>query len=50
MGRRDDALDAIRRAVEINPYNTRQGSGGLPRNTSFETLWSDPEWIRIMGG
>ena len=50
MGRRDDALDAIRRAVEINPYNTRRGSGGLPRNTSFEALWSDPEWIRIMGG
>ena len=50
MGRRDDALDAIRRAVEINPYNTRTGRGGLPRNTSFEALWSDPEWIRIMGG
>ena len=50
MGRRDDALDAIRRAVEINPYNTRRGSGGLPRNASFDALWSDPEWIRIMGG
>ena len=50
MGRRDDALYAIRRAVEINPYNTRTGSGGLPGNTSFESLWSDPEWIRIMGG
>ena len=50
MGRRDDALDAIRRAVEINPYNTHRGSGGLPRNTSFEALWSDPEWTRIMGG
>lgn len=49
LGRRDNALDAIRRAVEINPYNTRRGSGGLPRNTSFEALWSDPEWIRIMG-
>ena len=49
MDRRDDALDAIRKAVEINPYNTRRGSGGLPRNTSFETLWSDPEWMRIMG-
>jgi len=50
MGRRDDALDAIRRAVEINPYNTRRGSGGLPRNASFDALLSDPEWIRIMGG
>jgi uncharacterized Ntn-hydrolase superfamily protein len=50
MGRRDDALDAIRRAVEINPYSTRRGSGGLPRNATFAALWSDPEWIRIMGG
>lgn len=50
MGRRADALNAISRAVELNPYNTRRGSGGLLRNTSFEALWSDPEWIRIMGG
>ena len=50
LERRQDALDAIRRAVEINPYNTRRGSGGLPRNTSFEALWSDTEWIRIVGG
>ena len=50
MDRRDDALDTIRRAVEINPYNTRRGSGGLPGNTSFEALWSDPERIGIMGG
>ncbi len=50
LGHRQDALDAIRRAVEINPYNTRHGSGGLPRNARFETLWSDPEWVRIMEG
>ena len=50
LGRRDDALDAIRRAVEINPYNARRGSGGLPRNSSFEELWSDPAWIQIIGG
>ena len=48
LGRRVDALEAIRRAVEINPYNTRRGSGGLPRNASFEALWADPEWVRIM--
>ncbi len=48
LGRRADALDAIRRAVEINPYNARRGSGGLPQNPSFEALLSDREWIRIM--
>ena len=50
MGRRQEALQAIRRAVEINPYNARRGSGGLPRNARFKKLWSDPEWIRIMEG
>jgi uncharacterized Ntn-hydrolase superfamily protein len=50
LGRRDDALDAIRRAVEINSYNARRGSGGLPRNATFESLWEDSEWLRIMGG
>lgn len=48
MGRKADALAAIRRAVELNPSNKRKGSGGLPRNPSFESLRSDPEWIRIM--
>jgi uncharacterized Ntn-hydrolase superfamily protein len=50
LGRRDEALDAIRRAVDINPYNARRGSGGLPRNTTFESLWEDSEWLQIMGG
>lgn len=48
MNRRVDALAAIRRAVELNPANKRPGSGGLPRNPTFESLRSDPEWIRIM--
>lgn len=48
MGRKADALGAVRRAVELNPYNKRRGSGGLPRNATFESLRSDPEWIRIM--
>jgi len=49
LGRKTDALNAIRRAVELNPMNKRKGSGGLPRNPTFEPLRSDPEWIRIMG-
>lgn len=49
MGRTADALSAIQRAVELNPANKRKGSGGLPRNPSFEALRSDPEWIRLMG-
>jgi uncharacterized Ntn-hydrolase superfamily protein len=48
MNRKADALAAIRRAVELNPANKRKGSGGLPRNPSFESLRSDPEWVRIM--
>jgi predicted Zn-dependent protease len=49
MGRKADALGAIRRAVELNPANKRKGSGGLPGNKSFDALHSDPEWVRIMG-
>jgi len=49
MGRKADALSAVRRAVELNPANKRKGSGGLARNPTFESLRSDPEWIRIMG-
>ena len=48
LGRKADALAAIRRAVELNPSNKRKGSGGLPRNPTFESLRSNPEWIRIM--
>jgi uncharacterized Ntn-hydrolase superfamily protein len=48
LGRKADALAAVRKAVELNPANKRKGSGGLPRNPSFESLRSDPEWIRIM--
>jgi uncharacterized Ntn-hydrolase superfamily protein len=48
MNRKADALDAVRRAVELNPSNRRKGSGGLPRHPSFEALRADPEWLRIM--
>jgi uncharacterized Ntn-hydrolase superfamily protein len=46
LDRRADALAAIRTAVEINPYNARRA--GLPANATFESLRSDPEWVRIM--
>lgn len=45
MGRKADALDALRRAVELNPANKRQ----LPRNTNFESLHKDPAFLRIVG-
>jgi tetratricopeptide (TPR) repeat protein len=48
MNRKADALNAVRRAVELNPSNKRKGSGGLPRHPSFEALRADPEWLRIM--
>jgi len=45
MNRKADALSAIRKAVELNPANKRQ----LPRNTNFESLRTDPEFLRIVG-
>jgi uncharacterized Ntn-hydrolase superfamily protein len=48
MDRRADALAALRRAVEINPMNTRRMPGGLPTNPTFAALHDDPEWVRIM--
>jgi uncharacterized Ntn-hydrolase superfamily protein len=48
MGRSDDALAAIQEAVELNPYNARTMTGGLPRNETFAALRADPRWIRIM--
>lgn len=48
MDRRSDALAAVARAVELNPYNARPMSGGLPTLDTFESLRSDAEWMRIM--
>lgn len=45
MNRKTDALNAIRRAVELNPANKRQ----LPKNTNFESIKSDPEFLKIVG-
>jgi uncharacterized Ntn-hydrolase superfamily protein len=44
-GRTSSALEAVRRAIELNPANARQ----LARNRNFEALWSDPEFKRITG-
>jgi uncharacterized Ntn-hydrolase superfamily protein len=43
-GRKTQALEAIRRAVELNPGNKRQ----LPRNTNFQSLSSDPAFLAII--
>jgi len=48
LNRKADAFEAIRKAVELNPANKRKGSGGLPKNPTFDPIKSDPEWIRIM--
>jgi uncharacterized Ntn-hydrolase superfamily protein len=44
-GRTPGALDAIRRAVDLNPANKRQ----LPRDPNFEAVWSDPEFKKLVG-
>ena len=43
-GRKPAALDAIRKAVELNPGNKRQ----LPKNTNFASLTSDPAFLQIV--
>lgn len=42
-GRKPAALDALRKAIELNPANRRQ----LPRNRNFEALHADPEFRRL---
>jgi uncharacterized Ntn-hydrolase superfamily protein len=44
-GRKASALDGLRRAIELNPANTRQ----LPQNRTFEPLLADPEFKKIVG-
>lgn len=43
-GRKTQALEAIRRAVELNPGNKRQ----LPRNANFQSLASDAAFLAIV--
>jgi hypothetical protein len=45
VGRKSGALDALRRALDLNPANRRQ----LPRNPHFESLFSDPEFKKMIG-
>lgn len=44
-GRRAETLDALRRAVELNPGRKRT----LPRDRNFEDLFNDPDFQRIVG-
>lgn len=43
-GRKPAALDALRRAVELNPANKRW----LLRNRNFDTLRDDPDFKKIL--
>jgi uncharacterized Ntn-hydrolase superfamily protein len=43
-GRKASALDALRRAVELNPANKRQ----LPKNRAFESLLDDPAFKKLV--
>ena len=44
LDRKDDALGAIQRAVEINERN----KGQLLRDDDFAALHDDPEFLRIV--
>jgi hypothetical protein len=44
-GHRLAALDALRRAVELNPANSRW----LLRDRNFDTLRDDPDFKKILG-
>lgn len=45
-GRKAEALQAIGRAVALNPANRAQ----LARNPAFQSLAKDPDFLRIVGG
>lgn len=45
MNQKKDALDALRKAVELNYGNKRM----IPRNPAFDALKSDPEFQKIVG-
>ena len=44
-GHRPNALDALRRAVDLNPANKRQ----IPKDPRFQPLLNDPEFKNIVG-
>src|SRR5262249_28320975 len=45
MNQKSDAMDALRKAVELNPGNKRQ----LPKNQNFKDILNDPDFKRIVG-
>ena len=45
MGRDAEALESLRRAVELNPGRMRT----LPRDRSFERLHDNPDFLRLVG-
>jgi uncharacterized Ntn-hydrolase superfamily protein len=44
-GRKPAAIEALKRAIDLNPANKRQ----LPKNKNFEALFADPEFRRLTG-
>ena len=46
MARDADALESLRRAVELNPGRMRT----LPRDRNFVSLHDNPEFLRLVGG
>lgn len=45
MGRVSEALESLRRAVELNPGRMRT----LPQDQNFESLHEDPDFLRLVG-
>ena len=43
-GHNADAIEALRKAIELNPTNKRQ----LPRNRNFEALHKDPAFLKLV--
>lgn len=44
IDRRREALDAVRKAIELNPANKRQ----LPKNKNLAPLWKDAEFLKLV--
>jgi uncharacterized Ntn-hydrolase superfamily protein len=45
MGKKADAMEAVARAVELNPANKKQ----LLRNDAFKAVYTDPAFVAIVG-
>jgi uncharacterized Ntn-hydrolase superfamily protein len=44
MGHKSEALSALAQAVQLNPANKRQ----LQTNKAFETLYTDPDFVKVV--